>query len=411
MKQSKKNSQPLFSLKEIEALMSDSIKEELLNSPHNKELNDNGLVISHGDFNTLFKNSLNRDSKYIESGEDFQGFADELAKYRDEDDDELNDEEDIKNEDVIEWIRPEVLKKAEKIGEPSSSNDRKIRYLRDVQYKKPSLKIDNYELFKDLIEEMPNFTEVISHYKGSFLVNSSRDVHHYQAPNPVLLLGDPGIGKTHFAKTLAAALQTNYHFMDANSITSSLVLTGSNGTWQDADCGKIFRTMSESKTVSPLIIFDEIDKLTPDSKHSTFSVFHQLLEKNNAKDFYDEFLGVHFNASNIIYVLTANDEHSIAPTLLDRMKICRIEKPGPEHTMKIAQKIYHNVLNGSELFAPQLEQSELEKLAYMTAREITRVITDNIYAAASDMDDIQGKKFLPLTLKLTPATKKRQVGF
>jgi ATP-dependent Lon protease len=281
------------------------------------------------------------------------------------------------------------------------------RMLESIEPEKKLLTLDNFSVFDDLYEKTPNFTEVISFYKGNFILNQSKNnPQSYCVPNPVLLVGESGIGKTYFAKLLANLLATNHYFIDANSITANWVLAGSSPSWRDASCGLIFKYLNQSNTVSPIIIFDEIDKLSYHKNYDPLSTFLQLLEPENARIFNDEFFNFTFDASKIIYILSANSIHDINDTLLSRMTIFNIEKPDRAQSALIAQKIYTDILGESVLFNPLLNEEQIEQLANYSPRQIKQILMDSLFSQAATLNGTVNNEF-----KLKPLHKKSRPGF
>ena len=275
---------------------------------------------------------------------------------------------------------------------------------------KPALKNVSIEKLDALKEELPHFENVIDFYIGHFLLDSSRSYLEYQAPFPVLLLGDAGIGKTYFAQKLSQILNTGYQFIDSNSITASWVLGGSSSSWKDAAPGLIFKTLLKSPTASPLIVFDEIDKLSAGKNYDPYSTFHQLLEPNNAREFTDEYLEAQMDASKIIYVLTANEDKNISTTLLSRMQVFNVRKPNANEMRLIAQKIYQQILGSSQLFTSHLSEAALSALCVLTPREARKAISENIFqqATRNHKQAFHGKAELIIEYSQTQA---RKIGF
>lgn len=302
------------------------------------------------------------------------------------------------DEDALEQAKRQILQHPEKRGTKAFSN---------LVLRKKTLN-PKFDIFDELDKELPNFKKVTEFYRGSFALNQSRDATHFQSPRPVLLLGNPGIGKTHYAKKLAKLLGTYYRFFDANSISMGAVLSGQNASWKGADAGLIFREMAKSETISPIFLFDEIDKIKSERQHSPFSVFHQLFEKENAKTFCDEFVDLEFDASQIIYILTANDASNIEDSLLSRMQVFHIENPDEQAMREIVQNIYQTTLAGSKLFAEKLAEKELVKLLKLTPREATQVIANSVFAQASRNI---GKTEMKLSVDYEKKTEKRSIGF
>jgi ATP-dependent Lon protease len=282
--------------------------------------------------------------------------------------------------EFITWISQDEIKKSRESFK--KDKDKSSVYLDNTIFHKKALRVEDFSIFNKLDVALPNFKQVSQFYRGAFALNQSRK--NYQAPKAILLTGEPGIGKTHYAKMLSKLLNTSYYFVDTNSITANWVLSGNNGTWRSAQPGLIYRNLSTSQSISPIIVFDEFDKLSGNTGYSPYSVFHQLFEKENAIEFYDEYMDMHFDASQIIYILTSNDVNAISDTLLSRMTVIHIERPDREQMKSIIPNIYRNILDGSTFFHEELSDEVLDYLTTLTPREVTHVISGQIYKQASE---------------------------
>jgi ATP-dependent Lon protease len=311
---------------------------------------------------------------------------------------------------LLSWIDPEKLSIAQQ-AVLSNKDKQHTRCFENLVLYKKALVPNDFSIFDQLDKELPNFKEVTAFYRGAFAMNRSRDNSKYQAPKPILLLGNPGIGKTHYAKRLATLLGTHYRFFDANSITAGWVLSGNNATWRGADAGLVFNELAKSETISPMILLDEIDKIKADTNQSPFSTFHQMFEKQNAATFFDEFIGLNFDASKIIYVLTANDAHNIAPSLLSRMTVFHVKNPDAEEMKPIIQTIYSDLLDGSKLFTKTLPDSEVEKLVRYSPREVAQLLSNNLHEAASILALKNNTKAKRLVVNAQTFNGKKKLGF
>lgn len=307
---------------------------------------------------------------------------------------------------LISWVEKKKLQ----ICKEKINNDKERSHtqsFKDIKINKTILQIEDLSIFKNLELEFPNFKEVIDMYKGFFVLNSSRKIEKFQAPRPVLLLGKPGIGKTRFAKRLAQVLKTDYKFLDSNSITQGGVLTGQNASWKGADAGFIFKTLAPCENLSPIILLDEFDKLSITKEHTPFSTFHQLLEPENSASLYDEFLELEFNASFIIYILTANDDKNIPESLLSRLNVIEINNPDVEQMKVISQNIFTELLAGSKLFKKVLPTEVINYLSKFSPREVYQILSKNLFKLSCS----QAKKQNNIFTIESSAKKEHKMGF
>jgi ATP-dependent Lon protease len=344
-----------------------------------KELDTNELV-SFMDIDLVVNRDKKRWIKFVHFSRDLNK---QIKQYHDSEIRKFwSNYQEEKIEPILPWIDVIALD-ASRQAILEDKDRSHTRCFRNLKLNKKILQIDDFSIFDELDKDFPNFSEVTNYYRGALALNQSRNIKNYQAPKPVLLLGNPGIGKTHYAKKIAQIMGASYKFLDSNSVSSGSVLTGCNASWRGADAGFIFKTLASSQTVSPIILLDEIDKMT-NREHSPFSALHQILETENSKNLYDEFLDLEFDASNIIYILTANDITSVAKSLLSRMNVFTIKNPSADSMKNIVQTIYSKILDGSSLFANALDSIEVDKLLLMTPREVTQVISQNIFNQSSD---------------------------
>jgi ATP-dependent Lon protease len=149
--------------------------------------------------------------------------------------------------------------------------------------------------FDALADELPNFDEVLQDLRKQLaLCMESEDPLQIA---PMLLLGDPGIGKTHFAKRLAGALGTGYEFVSMSSLTAGWVLSGASSQWKGARPGKIFETLVDGAYANPVMVVDEIDKARGEHAYDPLGALYSLLENDTAGTFTDEFAEVSIDRS------------------------------------------------------------------------------------------------------------------
>ena len=226
-----------------------------------------------------------------------------------------------------------------------------------------------------LYDQLPNFGAALDDVKKQIaLCASSSDALEIQ---PMLLLGKPGIGKTHFAKRLADLIATGYGFVSMSSMTAGWILSGSSSQWKNSKPGKVFETFLHGQYANPLLLVDEIDKATGEAQYDPYGALYALLEHDTAKAFIDEFIELPIDASGMFWIATANDAARIPEPILNRMNVYEIDAPDHDGALRIAQSIYGEIRNAHDWGRPFPERptaAVLDKLASLSPREMRRTI-------------------------------------
>ncbi len=226
-----------------------------------------------------------------------------------------------------------------------------------------------------LYDQLPNFTDVLDDVKRHVaLAQDSRDGLEV---TPMLLLGPPGIGKTHFARHLAELLGTGMNLVPMSSMTAGWLLSGSSSQWKGARPGKVFEALVEGEYANPVIVVDEIDKAASDAQYDPLGALYGLLEHDTAQSFTDEFAEVAIDASQVIWITTANDERGIPDPILNRMNVFEVQAPTPEQARAIARNLYQGIRNGHDwgrMLDPEPQSDVLDLLAQMPPREMRRAL-------------------------------------
>ncbi|MEY4564768.1 MAG: hypothetical protein RLZZ618_4045 [Pseudomonadota bacterium] len=224
-----------------------------------------------------------------------------------------------------------------------------------------------------LYDDLPNFTEVLDDVKRQLaLCEDSRDALEI---TPLLLLGVPGIGKTHFARTLATLLGTGMGFISMSSMTAGWVLSGASSQWKGARPGKVFETLVDGEYANPVMVVDEIDKAGGEHAYDPLGALYGLLEHDTAGSFTDEFAEVPIDASQLIWVATANDARGIPDPILNRMNVYDVAAPDREQARHIAAKLYRGIRadhGWGNRFTPEPGDDVLDCMAEMAPRDMRR---------------------------------------
>ena len=247
-----------------------------------------------------------------------------------------------------------------------------------------------------LFEELPNFTAVLEDIRKhlALCVDSNDSI---ELP-PMLLLGEPGIGKTHFARKLAELLGTGFGFVPMSSLTAGWVLSGASSQWKNAKPGKVFDTFLNGEYANPVIVVDELDKAASDGQYDPLGALYELLEVETATRFIDEFVELPIDASGAVWLATANDAARIPQPLLNRLSVYEIDPPDEAGSLRIARTIYTEVRKAHDWgrqFPEMPADDTLAKLASLPPREMRRAVQSAFgtakLAGRSEMqpDDVQ----------------------
>src|SRR6267142_2807184 len=216
---------------------------------------------------------------------------------------------------------------------------------------------------ESLYDELPNFAEVLDDVKKHIaLCASSNDC--LELP-PMLLLGEPGIGKTYFGRRLSQLLSTGFGLCSMSSMTAGWVLSGASSRWKNAKPGKVFETILNGTYANPVIMID---------------------------------------ASGVVWIATANDEAKIPDPILNRMNVYEVGSPDRDGSVRIAQAIYGEIRGSHDWgkdFPEELAQEVQERFAELSPREMRRAIMNAFGNAklagrdeidVSDIDDVRSAK-------------------
>ena len=253
----------------------------------------------------------------------------------------------------------------------------------------------------------PQFAEVIDFYENSILSLARLNLP-FEVP-PILLQGEPGLGKTYFASELAKCINLSFFDISFATISASFGLCGGNLQWSEGTTGFIANTLASSACANPIILIDEIDKANGGSRYSPINVLYDLLEPHSAKRFKDEALEFELDASKILWIATSNYLENVPAPIQSRMRVFAISQPKPSVIRSVIESIYNHIVANKaygKLLDQTIDADLIQHLSSYSPRAAKLAIEEAAFKAIRHQRSTIYVSDLPVKLK-----EKHRVGF
>ncbi len=353
-----------------------------------------------------------------------EGEVDEITELR-------NSIENAKMSEEAKTKALQELKRLEKMP-PMSAESAVVRnyieWLRDVPWHKKTRDIKKIE---EAVEILNHDHYGLDEVKERIIEYIAVNKLSKKLKGPILcFVGPPGVGKTSLGRSVAHALNRKFVRMSLGGVRDEAEIRGHRRTYVGALPGRIIQMMKKAGTVNPVILLDEIDKMSMDFRGDPSSALLEVLDPEQNNSFIDHYMEVTYDLSDVMFITTANAQHNIPLPLQDRMEIIELSSYTEPEKLRIAidfllgKQIEENGLKPENLefseeamlfairhYTREAGVRSLERVIAKVCRKVAREVVENGEDFKKVITEEVLKKYLGATrFKYGVKEEKNEVG-
>src|SRR5258706_43837 len=330
------------------------------------------LLTMQQEISSAAQGEMNKSQREYFLRQQLKAIQSELGEGEDVAEDVENYRKKIEEKQIPSEAKEEVEKQIKRLerSHPDSAETSIIRTYLDWMTGLPwgVMSADNHDLerARKILDEDHYDLEKIKERILEYL--AVRKLRGQKMKGPILcFVGPPGVGKTSLGRSIARALDRKFVRISLGGVRDEAEVRGHRRTYVGALPGRIIQGINQAATSNPVFMLDEVDKIGADYRGDPSSALLEVLDPEQNFSFRDHYLGVPYDLSNVMFIVTANVLDTIQPAFLDRMEVIRLSGYTDEEKLSIAKQ---------HLIPKKLEEHGItETPVVWTDSGITRVIT------------------------------------